>query len=274
MRLSLPFFLAALCLLSACDRFDDLKSGQGMNGAERKFYDQAKSAERAGDSEKAIGLYRSAANASTGSVQAQLALGQLLREKGKGADAAAVLEEAVAKQPQNADALRGLGNAYIVAGDGTKALAAFDRALAIDMSDAKSLNGRGVALDLLGRHGEAQESFRKAKESQSGSVAYIENNLALSLIAEKKYGEAIPLLERLASEKDATPQIRQNLAMAYALSGDNAKARAWLLKDLTEAETNANLAFYAKLADTRNRAPAAKSKASAKPATKKKAVRN
>jgi Flp pilus assembly protein TadD len=138
------------------------------------------------------------------------------------------------------------GETALSAGLYEEALAAFDRAAEIEPENNRGYNGAGIALDLLGRHGEAQNRYVTGMEHAPESVP-LRNNLGLSLALAGDLEEAVSWLEAVADRDDANARTRQNLALVYGLSGNEDGARRAGLEDLSAAEVENNLAFYARL---------------------------
>ncbi len=76
-----------------------------------------------------------------------------------------------------------------------------------------------MALDLLGRHAEAQQSYRAALAVAPGSITAA-NNLAMSLLLAGRPAEARELLQALALRPAAPPRVAVNLAIARAAAGE------------------------------------------------------
>tara|TARA_R110002110_G_scaffold34264_9_gene116714 strand:- start:2121 stop:2426 length:306 start_codon:yes stop_codon:yes gene_type:complete len=72
----------------------------------------------------------------------------------------------------------------------------------------------------------------------------IRNNLALSYLMAGEYDAAIKALAPLAFTPKSTAVIRQNLAMAYGLAGDEASAARIARLDLDHPTVENNLRFY------------------------------
>ncbi len=85
--------------------------------------------------------------------------------------------------------------------------------------DLAALNGRGVAFDMLGRHDEAQQSYRQARALAPDDIS-VANNLAMSFILAGMPQQAVPILEPLARRADAPPRVANNLAIARASIGE------------------------------------------------------
>jgi Flp pilus assembly protein TadD len=152
-------------------------------------------------------------------------------------------QRALAVKPACQPALLGLGRLQLWRGSAADAERSFTRLLAITPNDVVALNNLGVALDLQGRHDAAQEVYSKllriAPNDRAAAV-----NLALSLSLTGQADRSVLMLRGPASGPDATPRVRQDLAVALALSGNMREAWKVLLTDLTPGDAAAALAGY------------------------------
>lgn len=97
--------------------------------------------------------------------------------------------------------------------------------------DARLWTDLGVAYDLQSRPADAQRAYHRAMaENPLLLSAQVDLGLSLALSGQAPQGAA--LLAPLAAGPDATVQIRQNLAVAFAMANDPQSARAMLSKDL------------------------------------------
>lgn len=122
------------------------------------------------------------------------------------------------------------GDALAGAGRTEEALSAYRQALNSDMA-AAAYDGMGRALSARGRWKEAAENFRQAATIAPTSAAYL-NNFGY---AQLKQGFRGPLLAPVVSELQraheldpASSLIRDNLALALALTGRKAELQALL----------------------------------------------
>jgi Flp pilus assembly protein TadD len=86
--------------------------------------------------------------------------------------------------------------------------------------------------------------LRIAPDDRAASV-----NLALSLSLSGQADRSVAMLRGPASQPDATPRVRQDLAVALALSGSPKEAEKLLLTDLSASDAAAALAGYQALND-------------------------
>jgi Flp pilus assembly protein TadD len=75
----------------------------------------------------------------------------------------------------------------------------------------------------------------------------LRNNLGLSLAFAGHYKGAIEILRPLALRPGASARDRQNLALAYGLSGDVDQAKKFARMDMDSREVERNLSYYAAL---------------------------
>lgn len=240
--------------LSACaaPSADDLAAMQANDGATASQgpADQMKTALRlarasrdAGDYASAISLYRSIVAMKPANPAIQIELGDTLLDAGFIDDAIDVFDKVDPKSTSEALALVGLTRAHLALSEPAKALTYADKAYALAPNDPKVAVARGVTLDLLGRHDEAQKCYRTVLAAKPRDVA-ARNDLALSLAMTKQFDNAIEIMTPIARSADATPRMRQNLALIYGLQGDDKDAAALSRRDLDQATTEANLRFF------------------------------
>lgn len=202
----------------------------------------ARAARAAGDFASAVNLYNSALNVRPDDPEILVELGDTLLQIGAVEEAREAYGRVGPDAAARFGAELGLGRAELARHDPEAALGYFAKADELEPGDRRVLLGRGVALDLLKRHPEAQAAYEAVLEADPHDVA-ARNNLALSLAFARDYEAAEKILTPLARSPKATPRIRQNLALIYALGGDRERALAQSRVDLSAADTEANLAF-------------------------------
>jgi len=89
--------------------------------------------------------------------------------------------------------------------------------------DAADKNSSGMKLLTDNRAAEAEKYFRDAIEENSG-ISYYYNNLAVSLMQQKKYSEAIEELNRAVTIDPGNVKAVSNLAVCYFYMSDYNKA--------------------------------------------------
>ncbi len=187
----------------------------------------AAAAEANGQNDIALSMYGAAAARDPDNAEAQARFAMVLLRTGNRPQAERVLAAAIERRPSDRRLAVMLGRLRLQNGAAGEALSLFDRVLASDSRNVDALDGRGVALDLMGRHPEAQESYRRAQALSPESIS-VANNLGLSLLLDGRPDEARAVLEPLARRSDAPQRVTANYAISLAATGDEAAARAVL----------------------------------------------
>jgi Flp pilus assembly protein TadD len=141
---------------------------------------------------------------------------------------------ALAVAPATAAALLGLGRLELSRGDAADAEHHFAKLLTITPNDGVAMNNLGVA---------AQAEYAKLLRIQPGNRSASVNQ-ALSLSLSGQADRSVALLRGPATRPDATPRMRQDLAVALTLSGNTREATQVLLTDLSPSDAAAALAGY------------------------------
>lgn len=184
----------------------------------------AANAEANGQMDIALSMYGAAAARDPNNSEAQARFAAALTRAGNRAQAEQVMAAAVERRPNDGRLVLELARMRLRTGAAGEALGLFDRVLARDSRNVPALDGRGVALDLMGRHPEAQDSYRRAQAIAPDSVS-VANNLGLSLLLDGRPDEARAVLEPLARRSDSNQRVTANYAISLAATGDEAAAR-------------------------------------------------
>lgn len=208
----------------------------------------AQASENSGDLAASERMYLQITKNSGNSKESVLQLANFYSRHNQAPRAVALLEGLQSKTPNDLDIVRAYANSLIRNGDSEKALSVIEQAISANSTNAYLYNSKGVALDKLGKYEEAKASYKKAIELSPDEEIDFKTNLSMSYILSGNYTGAISLLQPLLSDKNATPEIRQNLALAYGLSGDMEKAMRIGSMDLSIKEMNDNIAFYQMMA--------------------------
>jgi Flp pilus assembly protein TadD len=213
----------------------------GDTGPSLRF---ARAARDSGDLATAIRLYRTLAAMKSVDPEVRVEYGEVLLAANMPDDAIDSFSQVPAGSTAYLGALLGQTKANLTLNEPAKALDYADQALALAPHDERVLVDRGVVLDSLGRHAEAQASYRAVLETSPRQVS-TRNNLALSLAVTGQFDEAVALLTPLVRSSAATPRIRENLALVYGLMGDADRAAMLSRSDLDDSSIRANLEFMA-----------------------------
>ena len=145
-------------------------------------------------------------------------------------------------QPGNLEAILGQAQALRQQGKLSAANDQITRAMKIAPNDIRVLNELAINYDLQGEEKLAAQLYQEiAAKAPDQSAPF--NNIGVNCLAQGKYAEAIVNLSKafLLNEKD--DRIRNNLAMAYALYGQEDQALKLFAKTLGEAAAWNNLGY-------------------------------
>jgi Flp pilus assembly protein TadD len=152
------------------------------------------------------------------------------------------IERAVQLAPRDVAYRMVLADLYLKNGRLLSAEQAYGDALILNPSNPKAALSKALMQVAQGRNGEAVAALDGLGEI----VAPGDLGLAYALAGQPD--RAIAMLEPLARSEQADGRVRQNLALAYALAGDWAKARMLASQDVSPAELGARLEQWAALA--------------------------
>ena len=163
-------------------------------------------------------------------------------QQGQLAEALEAMERAVELSPRDVGYRLLLGDIYMKNGRFESARSTFADVVDLDPSNIRG----GLSLALM--HiavGRPQAAVAQLDELQ-GRAAPADVGLAYALAGMPE--RAIEILEPAARDYGATPRLRQNLALSYALAGNWERARAVASQDVSPADLGARLQQWAAMA--------------------------
>lgn len=249
-RFSFAVLCVAFLTVAACQPKPGAPVAQAATGGnERQLLMQADAERALGNDKLAAEHYLRAAEQSKGAVRAHLELAAIYRTQGEQDKALDILQRAHALNPSYGEVLKEYARQALLMGKDALALEKATDGLKQNPQDVRLLNIRGIANDRAGKHKEAQEDYRAALGFSTSPMdrEYTTNNLALSLVADGRYAEAVTLLEAALPKAQNKAVLRQLLALAYGAAGNADKAYELGLKDLTLPQIQENLRFYEQL---------------------------
>lgn len=175
-----------------------------------------------------------------------------LRAAGQSGQAIAVLQKAIAGYPNDADIQIAYAKALSSDGKFTQALTIIEQTIRPDRPDWNALLVKGAILDQMGEHAIARQIYGQALVIAPGRAS-LEANLGLSYAMTNDLRQAEQHLRKAVSMRDATSQIRQNLALVLGLQGRFDEARAIYAQTLPADEVEANMAYIRALLTQQNR---------------------
>lgn len=138
-----------------------------------------------------------------------------------------------------------MGDALLGAGRHDEAIAAYRRLLKTSLA-AEARNGIGRALSAQGKWAQAADSFRLAAMIDPTNAGYL-NNFGYAQLKQNfrgvSFAPVVGELERAHELDPASGVIRDNLALALMISGDQARLHA-LLDDISDANGRKQVADF------------------------------
>jgi Flp pilus assembly protein TadD len=168
-----------------------------------------------------------------------------LRAEERNAQAVAVLQNAVARNPSNLSLLAAFGKALADAGRLKEADAALERAHMPERPNWSVLSAQGSVADQLGEHERARRLYDAALKIAPGEPVVL-SNLGLSYALSRDLPRAEATLRQANRHPRADARMRQNLALVLALSGKYQEAEEVARRDLSPADAAANIAAIRK----------------------------
>lgn len=169
-------------------------------------------------------------------------------EAGKTSKAVGLAEAAVAASPRDGAYRALLGQAYLSDGRFASAAAALTEAMELGVTDTNTVLALTLAHIAQNRTSDALALLNAHRDTLPAP----DTGLALALAGDVE--SAIYVLTEAARVEGASARTRQNLALAYALSGRWAQARILASQDLSLAKLEGRMAEWSALANEENSA--------------------
>lgn len=194
-----------------------------------------------GELTTAIALYQRAA-ASSDDADLLVQLGRALVDAKSHERASGAFRRALLREPDNPDALLGLGTTFLSLGQVNKSIQYLEQLVNQgDGKDSVRYAALGAALDIAGRHEQAVATYTTGLEVVPDDLD-LKSNLALSYAFYDRHGEAINLMIEVADALEAGRSHHRNLVLVLALAGQDGDAVVTGLRLLGEQETQDVLA--------------------------------
>ncbi len=252
MKLDFPHRLAALCsacifLLVGCAAEPVVQQTDRSNRLDRSLYQAAESFEKRRDYTTAVSYYRNLYRRDQKDIDAVVGLSRGLRHLQQAREAQSIVLRAIKEAPKDRDLRAELGKIQLALGEPLKAIDSLSRVDAeIEGKRWDIKVAMAIAYDRLGMYEQAERRYHQALEL-SPENAIVMNNFALSLAQAGRLTEAVGVLERAAAMPEATPRMRQNLALLYAMQGDLTLAEQYVRRDMPPNIADQNMAYYRQL---------------------------
>jgi Flp pilus assembly protein TadD len=155
--------------------------------------------------------------------------------------AAAVMQSAAIKAPQDMQVLGAYGKALADAGQLAQADDVLSRSYTEERPNWSSMSVRGSIADQMGDHAKAQGYYRDALKIAPGEPSVL-SNLGLSYALAKQLAPAEQALREAAASPRADGRVRDNLALVLSLEGKFAEAEDVSRRERSPQAAAANVA--------------------------------
>lgn len=156
------------------------------------------------------------------------------------------IEQAVELSPRDVGYRMLLADLYLKNGRFRAAETSFADVVLLDPANQRAALSLALSRIAIGKTAEATAQLEQLSQSAAASDV----GLAFALAGQPR--RAIEMLEPAAREPNADARVRQNLALAYALAGDWAKARVTASQDVSPADLDGRMEHWAALAQPRS----------------------
>ncbi len=185
---------------------------------ENVSFEDAEAAYREGRYEDAVDLFTVYSERNPDNAWGHYMLGLSARQAGDLEQAEASFERALSLDPNHVKSMLNLSRVLLDQHRPDEALAQLEVALDIDPASDDGYRLRGIAYYDLGRDEDAIDSFREAITVNERD-AWSMNNLALVLIRQEKFEEALLPLARATELRDNVAVFQNNLGIALERTG-------------------------------------------------------
>ena len=214
-----------------------------LTPAERSLFKAAELSEAAGEHEAAVEYYQRLLQVMPENPNVIRGLSRVLRLSGRGLEARLFIEMVMREQKGGERYMAELGKAQLADARPEAAAKSLNRAISLGDRNWQTLSALGIAYDRLERFRMAQDAYQQALILSPENPSIL-NNLALSLAISGRLPEGLAMLKDLVRRPGVSPQVRQNLALLHALTGNEAAAEELGKEDLSEEDVRQNLKYY------------------------------
>ena len=221
--------IACLCtlLLSGCESQGSVgKALDSMSGnktlAQKRLTTAAAEAIAGGRADEAVLFYEKLYLKKTHDADVALNYAQSLRKTGNSQRAVMVLAPFIEKKSRKFDPIMAIeyASASVEVGHYDQAMTVTE----IILADLKSLdlhptahNIQGIVLDSRDQHKEAEAAYRTALDGWQGDATSVMNNLALCLVSQGLFDEALTTLRQAQVTSPNRPEIARNIEIVSDL---------------------------------------------------------
>jgi len=167
-------------------------------------------------------------------------LGEVFHRRGRLEQADAAFHGALETNPESVPAMLGLGKVCRDRGDYEEAVQRLTRAAELAPKSGAPTE-LALTYEASGQRALAEPLFRVAAENSESSAAY--NNLGFNRLLQKRFADAVPPLERAVNLDPQNSRAKNNLAVAYAMTGRPDEAYRLFESTVGKASAYNNLGY-------------------------------
>lgn len=168
-------------------------------------------------------------------------LGEVLRLQGRTDEARGAFTRAAEADADSVAARIGLGRVHRTQGRHEESLRHLRRAVELSPEDPVILEELALTYEASGQEASAEPLFRLAAEKTGSARAW--NNLGFNYLRQKRYADAVAPLERAVALDGTDSTARNNLALAYGMTGREDRALALFESTVGKAAAQNNMGY-------------------------------
>ena len=241
-KFALILHFAVLVACSSQPTRDDVEAQYSIDDLRQR----AHFAQEAGAHGEAMHNYSRILGKDPEDVEALLGLGETLLAIDQPERAEEHFARVLALQPKNIDAREGRAIAWLMQGNYADSRKSFNNLIEDGVDRWRVRNCLGIIADLFGDYQVAVTNYRRAIQLAPNRVM-LQNNLGYSLIMNRSFSEAESVLDKALKSSPANKRMLNNLAMAIAWQGRYEEAIKRLRLVMGEAEATNNVGYVAYL---------------------------
>jgi Tfp pilus assembly protein PilF len=176
------------------------------------------------------------------SVPAFTGIGEVLMGKGEISRARGAFAKALQNDENYLPALLGTAIANRKQGDPEAAVQLLEKAMALNPNNVEVLTEKAMSHDALGQELLAEPLYTRVIELEQHKASGY-NNLGFNYLLQARYPEAIATFSKAMSLDTPTVRMRNNLAAAYVLNGEEEKGLRLFEKTVGKASAYNNIGY-------------------------------
>ncbi|WP_169545964.1 tetratricopeptide repeat protein [Sneathiella aquimaris] len=232
-------------LLGGCSGLGATSSSLKSNHQEDKLQGVkvANALRQNGDKYTSLLLYQKLLEKDPDNADALQSSAELLYELGSYNEALSTYEKLLSQKKGDCVVYLGLARLYLRQVRPASAVIVLQKCLGLEAESRNAMKLLAISFDLMGQYDRSKPLYERSLKANPTDVA-LQNNYALSLLQSGDFQPAIDILSALAFGVNSNVRIRQNLTIAYVLSGDQEAAVHVASLDYSPDEIKPMISYY------------------------------